>query len=158
RARWRQIHNIPQKDLLIVSTARLSIQKRIDRLLQAFSFLSSKHKNMWLMLAGDGPLRAELERSIDTLPNRRIKILGHVDDVTSILQASDIYVLPSDNEGFGIALIEAMATKLVCVATRTAGPDDIIEDGENGFLVDLSYEGVLSGLEKAIEMSPSERD
>jgi glycosyltransferase involved in cell wall biosynthesis len=156
---WRRAHNIPERDLVVVSTCELRPQKRIDRLLQAFDSVSCKHDNLWLLLTGDGELREDVKRWVaHTQGNQRIKLLGHLENVGPVLQASDIYVLPSDNEGFGIALIEAMATKLVCVATRTPGPDGIIDDGENGFLADLTYEGVLSGLERALLLSPSERE
>src|SRR5205085_10310804 len=132
---------------VLVSTARLSGWKRVDRLLEAFESVSDARHDLWLALAGDGPFRAEVETFINgSRAKQRIKLLGYVEDVSAVLQASDIFVLPSDNEGFGIALTEAMATKLVCIATRTAGPDDIIEDGKNGLLVDVRCDGVLTGL------------
>jgi glycosyltransferase involved in cell wall biosynthesis len=80
-----------------------------------------------------------------------------VKDVCPILQGSDIYVLPSDEEGFGIALVEAMACDLVCVATKTVGPCEIIEDGRNGFLTERTYDGVLEGLHQALKLGRKER-
>ena len=81
-----------------------------------------------------------------------------MEDVCTILRASDIYVLPSDEEGFGIALVEAMACELVCVATKTIGPSEIIENGRNGFLTERSYEGVLKGLQRALKLGRKERE
>jgi glycosyltransferase involved in cell wall biosynthesis len=162
RARWRQAHGIPAEHVVIVSTARLHVQKGIDRLLRAFATLMAQRDDLWLLLAGDGPLRGEVEASIRSIERGRLRqtavLLGHVEDVSSVLQASDIYVLPSDNEGFGIALIEAMATGLVSVATRTAGPDEILSDGETGFLVEVSDEGVFHGLQRALRLTPDERE
>src|SRR6185437_15886157 len=86
-----------------------------------------------------------------------IRFLGYVADVCPMLRASDIYALPSDEEGFGLALAEAMACELICVATKTIGPSEIIEDGVNGFLTDLSYEGVLKGLDRALSLDIEER-
>jgi glycosyltransferase involved in cell wall biosynthesis len=161
RAEWREAHSIPAGDLVMVSTGRLQAQKRIDRLLGAFVALARGRRNIWLLLAGDGPLRQEVEAAIRALDDRqvarRIRLLGHQEDVLPVLQAADIFVLTSDNEGFGIALVEAMATGLVCVSTATAGPDTILNDGENGFLVDVSDAGILVGLGKAIGMSADER-
>jgi len=51
-----------------------------------------------------------------------------------------------------------MACKLVCVATKTVGPSEIIEDGLNGFLVDPTYEGVLKGLHEALRLGHKERE
>jgi glycosyltransferase involved in cell wall biosynthesis len=112
-----------------------------------------------MLLAGDGPLREELEalaRSVS--PDGRIKFLGHVSDVRAVLHAADIYALPSEEEAFGLALVEAMACELVCVATRSTGPREIIENGKTGFLVDKSDEGLLEGLRKALALSPAERE
>ena len=57
-----------------------------------------------------------------------------------------------------MALVEAMASELICVATNTQGPSEVIVDGENGFLVEPSDEGVLEGLSKAYRLSPEERE
>lgn len=160
-ARWRQLHSIPKNDLVIVCTGRLHVQKRIDRLLKAFVEIAAKRSDLWLILAGDGPTRADLEAFRSSLhgeaPAPRIKLLGHVEGVAPVLQAADIFVLPSDSEGFGIALIEAMATGLVCVSTAMGGPSEIISEGENGFLVEVTEAGLLSGLRKALQLTRQER-
>ncbi len=161
RRHWRERHNIPLSDVVIVCVARFSREKRIDRLLNAFLAMAPTYPNLRLLLAGDGPLRPEMEAAVRCVNGRdvsqRVCLLGQVQEVVPLLQASDIHVLPSDNEGFGIALIEAMAAGLVCVSTRTAGPSQIITDGENGFLVEISDRGIFDGLAKAIRMSPGER-
>lgn len=159
RRALRRDLQIPDEAVVVVSTARLDQNKRLDRLIQAFDDLSASQNNLWLLLTGDGPLRAELKSLAQSVTNREnIRFLGHVEDVCAVLQASDIYVLPSDEEGFGIALVEAMACQLVCVATRTIGPSEIIQDGLNGILTDLSAEGVLKGLEHALRMGHQERE
>jgi glycosyltransferase involved in cell wall biosynthesis len=157
RTEWRRTHMIPETDLVIVSTARLSREKRLDLLLEAFWALSARYQNLWLVLAGDGPLREELQQQIAARGDSRVRMPGLVKNVAPLLQGCDIYALASDNEGFGIALVEAMATKLICVATRTPGPDVIIEDGVNGFLVDFSLDHLREGLEKAVSLEPEER-
>jgi glycosyltransferase involved in cell wall biosynthesis len=130
----------------------------LDRLIQAFGALSVEHSDLWLLLTGEGPRRNELKSLAQSVNNaKNIRFLGHVEDVCGILRASDIYVLPSDEEGFGLALVEAMACELVCVATRTVGPSEIMENGLNGFLVELTYDGVLKGLDQALRLSDRER-
>ena len=143
---------------MVVSVARLDRIKRLDRLIQAFGALSLEYNDLWLLLTGDGPLRDELKSLARSVNHREnIRFLGHVEDVCAILRASDIYVLPSDEEGFGIALVEAMACELVCVATKTVGRSEIIEDGLNGFLIELTYDGVLKGLHQALRLGHKER-
>jgi glycosyltransferase involved in cell wall biosynthesis len=157
RTELRRGLQIPLEAVVVVSSARLDAIKRLDRLIRAFGAVSREHKDLWLLLTGDGPLRHELENLVLTNNSKNIKFLGYVDDVGAILRASDIYVLPSDEEGFGIALIEAMACELICVATKTVGPSEIVEDGRSGLLVELTYEGVLKGLEQALTFSHNER-
>jgi glycosyltransferase involved in cell wall biosynthesis len=150
---------IPDEAVVVVSAARLERIKRLDRLIQAFDVLNLEYNDLRLLLTGDGPLRDELKSLAQSVNNsENIRFLGHVDDVCSILRVSDIYVLPSDEEAFGIALVEAMACELVCVATKTVGPSEIIEDGLNGFLTDLSYDGVLKGLDRVLRLDHKERE
>lgn len=150
---------IPDEAVVVVSAARLDQIKRLDRLIQAFGVLSLKYNDLRLLLTGDGPLRDDLKSLARSVNNREnIRFLGHVEDVCAILRASDIYVLPSDEEGFGIALAEAMACELVCVATKTVGPSEIIDDGLSGFLTDLTYDGVLKGLDQALRLDHKERE
>ena len=70
------------------------------------------------------------------------------------LRNANYYVLPSDNEGLGLSLLEAMASGLICIATHCPGPAEIIKDGVNGFLVEKSTAGVTQGLKRAISLSP----
>ncbi len=150
---------ISDEAVVVVSAARLDQIKRLDRLIQAFGVLSLKYNDLRLLLTGDGPLRDDLKSLARSVNNREnIRFLGHVEDVCAILRASDIYVLPSDEEGFGIALAEAMACELVCVATKTVGPSEIIDDGLSGFLTDLTYDGVLKGLDQALRLDHKERE
>jgi glycosyltransferase involved in cell wall biosynthesis len=159
RRALRRDLRIPDEAVVVVSAARLDQIKRLDRLIQAFGALSLEYNDLRLLLTGDGPLRDELKSLARSVNNREnIRFLGHVEDVCATLRASDIYVLPSDEEGFGIALAEAMACELVCVATKTVGPSEIIEDGLSGFLTDLTYDGVLKGLDQALRLDRKERE
>jgi len=99
-----------------------------------------------------------MEKAVASSPARsRVKLVGFQEDPTKILKASDIYVLSSNDEGFGIALVEALSTGLVCVATKGPGPTDILEGGESGFLVEESVEGVAAGLRQALALTPQQR-
>jgi glycosyltransferase involved in cell wall biosynthesis len=158
RRALRKDMQIPEDAVVVVSTARLAEIKRLDRLIQAFASLSLQHSGLWLLLTGDGPLCDHLKHLAQGVNNHEnIRFLGFVEDICPVLRASDIYVLPSDEEGFGLALAEAMACELVCVATKTVGPSEIIEDGVNGFLTDLTYDGVLKGLDRALMLGIEER-
>ena len=155
----RQKYGIPEDAFVIASTSRLSPEKNVDRVVNAFDAVASKNQNLWLLLAGDGPL----QDSIKTLVNERaakgrILMLGHVEDPSPVLQAADAYVLASTFEARSISMREAMAVGLVCLGTRATGIGEFIEDGRDGFLMDSSVEGVEAGLERALTLKPSERE
>jgi glycosyltransferase involved in cell wall biosynthesis len=158
REEFRGANGIPQDATVIVTHGRLVRRKRVDRLLEAFERLYTDHRNLWLLLTCYGPLKDEIETSVSNSPaNSRVKLVGFQDDPTCILKASDIYVLSSNDEGFGIALVEALSTGLVCVATNGPGPTDILAGGENGFLIEPTLEGVLAGLRRALTLASEER-
>ena len=158
RIEYRRALGIPDDATMIVSHGRLAPVKRVDRILKAFAVLSAQYPNLWLVMTSYGPLKDELERTISSSDvYRKVKLLGFQEDASKLLKAGDIYVLASDREGFGIALLEAMATGLVCVATNSGGPAEILVNDENGILVEVSEEGVLAGLRRALGLSPEER-
>ena len=158
RKNWRRSQNIPENALVMVSTARLSHEKRLERTIKAFDVLSKSNGDVWLLIAGIGPLKEEIERTVATLECRdRVRLLGHVENVPELLQASDIFVLPSDREGLSVALTEAMSTGLICIASNVSGSNEVIRDGENGFLVEPFDDGVMTGIEKILKLDPDAR-
>jgi glycosyltransferase involved in cell wall biosynthesis len=108
-------------------------------LLHAFSRIASAFPDVQLMLVGDGPLRADLEQLASELQLRdRVVFAGAKDraDVVEMLHGCSIFALPSRSEPFGIAVVEAMACGKPVIGTRTGGIPEIIDDGEDGLLVE----------------------
>lgn len=125
------------EDKIVLSfTARLRPAKGHKYLLEAISIIKNQYPRVVLLLIGDGVLRYELDtltRQLNIESN--VRFLGQRTDIPDLLSVTDIYVHSSVEEGFGIAIIEAMAAGLPVVATNVGGIPEIITNNINGILV-----------------------
>lgn len=122
---------VPQ--LLFVG--RLSPEKGLDVLLRALALLPDRLP-FHLTVAGDGPLRHELEELASHLGlNGRVAWRGFCQQPADLLGVSDVCVVPSRTESFGLAVVEAMAAGVACVASCTGGIREMIINGLDGLLV-----------------------
>lgn len=122
----------------ILSVARLAPEKGFRYLLEAFSVAAKDDPTVQLRLAGDGPMRAELEEQARRLGvAERVVFLGHATEarIRDELAAADIFVLPSLAEGLPVSLMEAMAVGVPVIATNIAAVGELIDDGRSGRLV-----------------------
>ena len=91
-----------------------------------------------LAIAGDGPLRPEIERLANALPSGTVRFLGQLTHVPSFMAACDLLLfptLPSLGEGFGLAALEAMAAERPVLATNVGALPEVVEDGVTGVIV-----------------------
>jgi glycosyltransferase involved in cell wall biosynthesis len=101
---------------LVISVARLTRQKRLERLIRAFAQVT--HPNARLLILGDGEDRAELASLVSAMGlTDRVSMPGHVPDVTPSLQAADLFVLTSDYEGLPAAVLEALSVNCPVIST-----------------------------------------
>src|SRR5438105_2426016 len=116
---------------------RMTEVKRADHVLLAFRRLRESGVDAFLCLVGDGPDRPAIERRAHELGiMRHTFFLGFQQDVAPFYAAFDALVLPSANEGTPVSAIEALAAGKPVVATQVGGVPDVVEEGEDGFLVD----------------------
>ena len=107
-----------EASFVVGSTGRLEYQKNHAFLLRAFRLLKEKAGNAKLMLVGEGRLKGELEDLAKELGiYEDVLFMGWRDDVPQLLQAMDVYCLPSRFEGLGIGLVEAQSAGLACIAS-----------------------------------------
>jgi glycosyltransferase involved in cell wall biosynthesis len=121
-------------------TGRVSHEKGLDVLLHAWKLLQPKFPEAHLLLLGEGGLFRNVETELRALSHDLglesvVHFLGHVDNVTDYLLASDLFILPTRAEGMSNALVEAMAAGTAIITTDIPANRDLIEDGENGLLV-----------------------
>ena len=135
---------VADDEVLIGSGVVLSKQKGITYLLEAAKDVLDKTPRARFAVAGDGPLRAELEAKAKRLGlGDRFLFLGYRSDMPRVISALDVYVLPSLWEGLPLALLEAMAMGKPIVATRAGGNPEIVQDGVNGYVVPPKDVGAL---------------
>lgn len=125
------------KDTPIVGTvANIRHMKAIDVLVDAFSQVLGSCPQAHLVVAGDGPLRPDVEAQIARLGiGDNVHLLGARKDVPQVLASCDVFVLASDSEGSPIAVIEAMTAGRAIVATHVGGVPAILDHGGSGILV-----------------------
>jgi glycosyltransferase involved in cell wall biosynthesis len=124
--------------VMAVSVSGLRRGKGIEDNLASLDRLAADGVDVGYWIAGDGPLRRELEALSRRLGLReRVRFLGSVprDRLGTLLAASDFFALPSSPEAFGIAYVEAMQAGKPVIACRGEGPAGFTADGEDGFLV-----------------------
>ena len=156
KVQLRQQWKIDITDKVIISTARLSCEKCVDRLIDAFGEMSDTD-NAWLFVVGEGRLRSELEELASKKKNaNRIIFAGFQERVVDFLQMGDIFVLPSDVEGLSNAMMEAMAVGLIPVVTNVSGAVEAIQNGISGFIVEKTTQAVYDGLKKALALPNDE--
>jgi glycosyltransferase involved in cell wall biosynthesis len=135
---------IPEGATVIGSVGRLEPQKRYDLLIEAFVKARAQRPDLWLVIAGDGSRRAELDALKARYGLDACVLTGHRTDVVDILHALDLFVQSSDYEGTPNAVLEAMALEAPVVATTAGGTAQLIEDGVHGRLVAPGDASVLA--------------
>lgn len=128
----RSEYYTPEGVPLLLTMGRLHENKAFDVLLHALSRVS----DVYLWIAGEGPLRDELQRLAEKLGVKpRVRFLGWREDTAALLRTADVFVCPSRHEPLGNVVIEAWAQGKPVVAADSMGPGTLIENMETGVLV-----------------------
>lgn len=143
----KKMYNRECKEILHIG--RFSEQKNHEMLINSVSKILKKHKNIKLILCGEGELKKSIEDEVIKMGiASQVIFRGLIDNVFQVLNEADIFVLPSLYEGFPITIIEALGTGVPIIATDVGGVGDIIKNEENGVLCKVDADD----LEKKIEM------
>jgi len=136
RTEARRVLGLADDELVVGTVGRLVPVKDHVSLLRAMAHLAGRHVPATLLVAGDGPLRADLEALAGKLGiSGSVRLLGHRPDIEVVLAALDVFVLSSTSEGLSNTILEAMASGVPVVATRVGGADELVDDGVTGVLV-----------------------
>ncbi len=130
---------LPSDLKIILSVGNFITDKGHKYLLQAMRRIKKEFPNSLLILVGKGALKKTYLKLIKEYEiENKVKLVDHLpqNKLADYYRAADVFVLPSLNEAFGLALVEAMACGVPSIATRTQGPSQIIENNKNGILVE----------------------
>lgn len=147
-------------EFVFLAALRLEWVKGVDALLEAVAAVHRQQPDVRLIIAGDGSLRADLERLASSLglDDGTVRFIGLRTDVPQLMSACDALVLPSRWEGLPMVLLEAAALGLPVVATGVGGNTEIVKDGKNGFVVPPNDAGSLAkAMLQMLRSTPAER-
>jgi glycosyltransferase involved in cell wall biosynthesis len=133
-AAFRNAHGIPPRSKVVLYLGRISFEKRLDILLEAFRMIGKKDRV--LVIAGDGPYLNDFKKFARALGIRNAIFTGFIRRPGPAYGAADIFASASDSETFGLTFVEAMRFGLPVVGVRRLGAKEVITDGKNGILVE----------------------
>jgi N-acetyl-alpha-D-glucosaminyl L-malate synthase BshA len=132
----RARHCPPGCEKLVVHVSNFRPVKRVRAVVAVFARIAARVPSR-LLLVGDGPdLSDGLDLARELGIADRVEALGEQDEVTPLLSISDLFLLPSAQESFGLSALEAMACRVPVVASRVGGLPEVVEHGASGFLHD----------------------
>jgi glycosyltransferase involved in cell wall biosynthesis len=145
RAPVRQSLGIPGDAFVWLAIGNLRLPKDYPTMIEGFRQVVARQPGACLLIAGAGPLAAELEAQVAAGAIPGIRFLGARSDVAGLLSAADGFLMSSSWEGTPLALLEASAASLPVVATRVGGIAEVVADGVSGYLVPPGDPAALAG-------------
>ncbi|MFD1707151.1 N-acetyl-alpha-D-glucosaminyl L-malate synthase BshA [Siminovitchia sediminis] len=133
----KEAYNISSQEKVIIHVSNFRKVKRVRDVVTAFSNIAARIQAK-LLLVGDGPEMTDIRRFVGELSlEDQVLFLGKQDHLEELYSMSDLMLLLSEKESFGLVALEAMACGVPCIGTRIGGIPEVIEDGYNGFLCEL---------------------
>ena len=142
--------SVTTKGLLFVTVGRLSEPKAYDRLVKVCSKLNNDY-DFELWIVGGGDKRNELERMIDELGVKNVKLLGNKDNPYPYIKAGDWFISSSRYEGFSLVSQEAVVLEKPIIATECSGVRELLGDNEYGIVVDNNEDALYRGMKRILE-------
>ena len=138
----------------IVAVGRLEVQKRFDRLIDVAKLLKEHSYSFQIQIIGEGSLRGQLEHQItENNVADCISLKGFVKSPYALMNESDIVVVSSETEGFSLVVAEALCLGKAIVSTATAGPMELLANGEYGIICDHTVTALFEALQSLINDS-----
>lgn len=154
RKQWLNELNLDDSARLLVCVSRLWPQKRLKDMIWALDLANCSEDHLHLVIAGEGPARQDLQEfCLETGTQERTHFVGHLENPGSLLEAADLFVLPSEYEGQSNSLMEAILRRTPVVVSDIPGNRDLVPDSEHGWIFKM---GDRAGLTKSIRQAMAE--
>jgi glycosyltransferase involved in cell wall biosynthesis len=151
---WRRL-GLPARGVKLLFVGRVSREKNLDALADAFPALAERIPWLSLTIVGDGPYREGLAARFRGRQDVHFTGVVHGEDLAGVFAAADILVFPSLTDTFGNSVVEALASGIPCVTSNEGGPQEIIVDGECGLVFDPKRPGDLEEKVAALAGDPA---
>ncbi len=134
-----------EDEKILIHVSNLRPVKRVEDVLQIFKNVHAKVKSR-LIIIGEGPDMEKINEFLEEHPEliSKIRLLGKVNDLYRILQLSDVFLLPSEQESFGLAALEAMAAHTPVISSNAGGIPEVNIQGETGYLAEIGNVEAMS--------------
>lgn len=138
---FKFIQHVQEKEFIFLNIASLDQKKNHELLLRSFDLLNNHFKNISLRIGGEGVLENDLKSLVRKLSLTNVIFLGKLsrEEVQKEISKSNVFVLSSNEETFGVVLIESLAIGRPVIATKCGGPEYII-NSKNGLIIDKNNE------------------
>jgi glycosyltransferase involved in cell wall biosynthesis len=158
RSAFRHSLGVEDGDLMALFVALGQFERKgLPLVLQALGAAGMERVKL-VVVGGEADLIARYsERAAKDQVGNQVKFVGMQSDVRPYLWSSDVFVFPSLYETFSLVTYEAAASGLPIVVSQLYGVEDLLRDGDNGFLIETTVAGVREGLERILALSPADR-
>lgn len=130
---------------ILIHVSNLRPVKRVEDVLQIFKNVNKRIKSK-LIIIGEGPEMEKINQFLEDNPELidKVRLLGKVNDLYTILELSDLFLLPSEQESFGLAALEAMAASTPVISSNAGGIPEVNIQGETGYLAEVGNVEAMS--------------
>ena len=143
--------DITSDKFIIVSVGRVVDAKGYDRLIKAIERLNHERKEIELWIIGDGSDREKLQTYVKKNELDNVKFLGQQENPYKYMSKADLYVCSSRYEGYNLTVAEAMILGIPVLSTECTGPNEILDNGKYGMIVENSEDGLYNGIKELLE-------
>ncbi|WP_338776765.1 N-acetyl-alpha-D-glucosaminyl L-malate synthase BshA [Metabacillus sp. FJAT-52054] len=153
-AHLKNDYKIKDHERVIIHVSNFRQVKRVKDIVKTFALIADQVSSK-LLLVGDGPEMSSVCELVHSMGLReKVLFLGKQENLDELYSISDIKLLMSEKESFGLVLLEAMACGVPCIGTNIGGIPEVISDGENGFIVEVG--DIEKAAEKAVALLSSQ--